>query len=108
MNTTKVPHNMGHIISYEEQLIAIGGRNTATVEVHQNKTWNDNVIPVVGRNNFPLSYFSILSSKDGIYVFGKYVINKRNRRLIKSSLIFEYTFVKTQLSEPFMKINCVR
>ena len=89
MNTTKVPHFFGHIISYEEQLIAIGGRNTATVEVHQNKTWNSNVIPIVGNNIYPLSDFSTLSSKDGLYIFGKYVIIRRNRRLIVSSLVFK-------------------
>ena len=71
MNTTKVPHNFGDIISYEEQLIAIGGRNTATVEVYQQKTWNNKVIPIVGNNIFPLSGFSTLSSQDGLYVFGK-------------------------------------
>ena len=89
MNTPKVPHYRGDIISYERQLIAIGGRNTATVEVHQNKTWNNNVIPNVGNNIYPLSDFSTFSSKDGIYVFGKYVINERNWQLITSSLIFK-------------------
>ena len=78
MNTTKVPHHFGHIISYEEQLIAIGGQTTATVEVHQNETWNNNVIPIVGNYINPFSEFSTLSSKHGLYVFGKYVINKSN------------------------------
>ena len=62
MNTTKVPHNFGHIISYKKQLIAIGGRKTATVELHQNKNWNNNVIPIVGNIIYPLSDFSTLSS----------------------------------------------
>ena len=70
MNTTIVPHDSGHIIFHEGQLIAIGGLNTATVEVHHNETWNNNVIPIVG-NIYPLSDFSTLSSKDGLYVFGK-------------------------------------
>ena len=78
MNTTKVAHNRGHIISYQRQLIAIGGYSTATVEVHQNTKWNNNVIPIVGYIIHGLSDFSTMSTNDGLYVFGKYAINKIN------------------------------
>ena len=73
MNKTQFPHEGGEIISYEEQLIAIGGRNTASVEVHQNELWHNNVIPIVGNSN-SLSGFSTLSTEDGLFVFGKYTI----------------------------------
>ena len=80
MNTTRIQHFRGEIISYQEQLIAIGGFNTAMVEVHQNGIWNKNVIPMVGNSN-PISAFSTLSTKDGLYVFGKYNILTSGRAM---------------------------
>ena len=70
MNTTITSHLGGEIISHDGQLVAIGGVTTATVEVLQNKIWNNNVIPIVG-HSLPLSDFSTLSTKNGLYVFGE-------------------------------------
>lgn len=75
INTTITSHLGGEIISHEGQLVAIGGVITATVEVLQNKIWNNNVIPVVG-SSYPLSDFSSLSTKNGLYVFGELTIFK--------------------------------
>ena len=80
MNTTITSHLGGEIISHEGQLVGIGGVITATVEVLQNKIWNNDVIPIVGDSN-PLSDFSTLSTNNGLYVFGELTISKYSRYL---------------------------
>ena len=66
-----MPHFLGEITVFGNELVAIGGFHSSTVEVLQNGKWTNRIIPIVGQNANSLFQFSVLTGKE-LIVYGLY------------------------------------
>ena len=64
-------HYLGGLVTVNDQLVAIGGRNTNLVEVLRDQKWND--IEEVPSSTSRIWAFSSLVINNTIYIFGKVI-----------------------------------